>query len=580
MKLMLRKKINKPVVFFTMILIALTLACSILGYIYYLFPKLSEFKIIEIKEEKNNLYLYTSKSYNAVSYNLIAYDENENIIFEKQSNTSRIDISGLYLNYNQKVTFEVVAKNRKKEILKSENKFEYTNNETSFAKIKEHFINKNEDVTLYLIGNNDFKNYKVELYYRGSKISSKKINDNFVTFNYGEVKSFEGRMTAKLYNANNRVVSIFNFYLNAPVVGNIEIKSPQDNFTSIWDDVVVYYEGGTNANTLRVRIYNKKNKIKGSLTTALTDNKVTIPAKYFNEFETYKIELTAIYNDYIEIAKTDSINVNILDKKDVKPVYLDKNFTFIKKGTKVSLKTATTGAKIYYTLDGSKPTENSAVYTEPITINNDITIKTYAVKKNMNDSDINIYDFKIKDKELVVYLSPSNQQSNKGVKAAGYTNEMEMMNRLTDYLETYLKQAGVKVYRNKSSGHINAWLAESNSKKSDFHFAIHSNGSVDHNVKGMEIYVDKSTSKCLSIASHIYNNLYEIYPYRDQITDRGVKYANGALGEANDNFIKCGALIEVAYHDNYEDASWIVQNMDQIAKNIASSIIEFYQVNE
>lgn len=96
----------------------------------------------------------------------------------------------------------------------------------------------------------------------------------------------------------------------------------------------------------------------------------------------------------------------------------------------------------------------------------------------------------------------------------------------------------------------------------------------------MEIYVDKPTSKCLSIASNIYSGLYDIYPYRDEISNRGVKYADGSLGEVNDNYIKCGALIEIAYHDNYYDAIWIVNNMEEIAQNIADSILKFYQIIE
>jgi len=580
MMLKIRKNINKPLVFFLMILISLTLACSMLGYIYYLFPKLSEFEIINVKEEKDSLYVYTTKSYNAITYNLIAYDENKNVIYEKESKTNRIDISDLYLNYDEKVSFEVTAKNRKKEIIKSNNVYEYINKEASFLKLKDHFINKNENILLHLIGNNKKKKYKVDLFYRGSKILSKEVCENYINITYDEIASFEGRITAKLYNENNRIISIFNFYLNAPIVGNIKITNPQNNFTSIWDDITIYYNGGENANVLKVTVYNNKNRKIGSFTTALIENKVVVPAKYFKEFKTYKIEITAIYNDYIEIGKSDNVVVNITNKKTVNPVYVDKNFTFIKKGSQVSLLSNTEQAEIYYTLDGSVPNKNSNLYKEPLTINDDVTIKTYATKKNMNDSEINTYEFKVREKELVVYLSPSNQKSNKGVKSAGYTNEMEMMNKLTDYLERDLKNAGVKVYRNKSSGHINAWLAESNSKKSDFHFAIHSNGSVGHNVKGMEIYVDKPTSKCLSIASNIYNNLYEIYPYREEITDRGVKYAAGSLGEANDNFIKCGALIEVAYHDEYNDALWITQNMEEIAHNIANSIIEFYQVNE
>ena len=62
--------------------------------------------------------------------------------------------------------------------------------------------------------------------------------------------------------------------------------------------------------------------------------------------------------------------------------------------------------------------------------------------------------------------------------------------------------------------------------------------------------------------------------------NQGVKYADGSLGEVNDDFIKCGALIEIAYHDNYYDAIWIVNNMEEIAQNIADSILKFYQIIE
>ena len=309
-------------------------------------------------------------------------------------------------------------------------------------------------------------------------------------------------------------------------------------------------------------------------------DKIVLSADLFKENESYKILLNASYKDYVEIAKSDEVTINVLEKKTVSPVYVDKNFTFIKKDSQVNLLTNTENANIYYTMDGTKPTVNSIKYEGPITISNDVTIKTFAVKDNMYDSEINTYEFKVKDKKLVVYLSPSNQYGNKGVSEVGFTNERDMMNKLTDYLEADLKNAGVVVYRNKSSGNINQWLAESNAKKSDFHFAIHSNGSTNHDTKGMEIYVDKSTSKCLSIASNIYNGLYEIYPYRDEISDRGVKYASGSLGEVNDDFIKCGSLIEIAYHDNYYDAMWIVNNMDAIAQNIANSILKYYQVIE
>lgn len=578
MKLQLKRKINKPFVFLMMISIAFLFSISILGYIYHLFPKLSDFNIIKVEEKNGKLFLYTTKSYNAISYTLEAYDKHGNIIFDTISKNEKIDISNFLMDYNDTVTFSVYAKNRKNEILLANNKLNYTNKFASFSKMKDHFINKEEDISLEIIGNNENETYEVEVFYNENKISDAKVKENKAVIKYESIKDCNGKITAKLKNKKNRILSLLNLYLNAQEVENFSIVNKEE-YTTIWDDVNIFYTGGNNATDLIIKVYNQKNKLVNFKQMPFQDEKVTLPATFFKENESYKIELTAMYKDYSEIAKSDSIIIHVLDKQTVNPVYVNKNYTFIKKGTMVTLTSDTKDATIYYTTDGSNPTKESTVYKEPIVINEDMKLKTYATRTNMNDSDINTYDFKVGEKQLVVYLSPSNQYMNKGVAKAGYSNERDMMNKLTDYLEKELKNAGVTVFRNQSTGDINGWLAQSNSKKSDLHLAIHSNASIDHNAKGIEIYVDKSTSKSLSIASNIYHNLYEIYPYKEPITDRGVKYALGSLGEVNDSFLKCGTLIEIAYHDNYDDALWITQNMEEIAKNIANSILTFYQVN-
>ena len=54
--------------------------------------------------------------------------------------------------------------------------------------------------------------------------------------------------------------------------------------------------------------------------------------------------------------------------------------------TNVTLSCATVGATIRYTLDGSDPTESSAVYTGAITVDDDTTVKARAWKGGMNPS--------------------------------------------------------------------------------------------------------------------------------------------------------------------------------------------------
>lgn len=57
-------------------------------------------------------------------------------------------------------------------------------------------------------------------------------------------------------------------------------------------------------------------------------------------------------------------------------------------GTKVTIASATEGATIYYTLDGTNPTAASTKYAEAITVNDAVTIKAIAVKEGMDDSEI------------------------------------------------------------------------------------------------------------------------------------------------------------------------------------------------
>ncbi|MFE1244901.1 DUF6359 domain-containing protein [Fictibacillus sp. NPDC058756] len=67
----------------------------------------------------------------------------------------------------------------------------------------------------------------------------------------------------------------------------------------------------------------------------------------------------------------------------------------ISKGTQVTLSTATPDAAIYYTVDGSNPTADSTLYTAPITINEDITIKAIAVKEGLKNSSIAEFKYQV-----------------------------------------------------------------------------------------------------------------------------------------------------------------------------------------
>ncbi|WP_370221689.1 DUF6359 domain-containing protein [Cytobacillus sp.] len=67
----------------------------------------------------------------------------------------------------------------------------------------------------------------------------------------------------------------------------------------------------------------------------------------------------------------------------------------VKAGTAVELSTSTDGAAIHYTVDGSEPTAESEVYSNPIVINDETTIKAIAVKEGLTDSKVSVFQYMI-----------------------------------------------------------------------------------------------------------------------------------------------------------------------------------------
>ncbi len=565
---------EKKIIITLLILIIVSFFSFLIGYLNYLKPKLGDFKIIGM-EEKEELYLSVAPSHNAIHYETIVKDKEGEEIYKTTSETNEIPLPNLLANHGDNLTFEVFAKNKNGDIKSSEETLEYTWEEASFVSNNGRYLDTTNGLTLNLYGYIENTTYIVKLEYRNTNIYEEKIETDHIYIPYEKLNGCAGRVTAKLYTEENRLISNYNFYINTPVVGKIKITSPENELRDRHKSLTLTFEGGENATDYNLLIF-EEGILKTTYSIPTNTKTFEIPKETWEEEKNYYLQLEANYLDYEEIKETDAISIFIGKKETTAPVYVNHNPSFIKSGTKITLNTRTPNSIIYYTIDGSEPNTESYIYKEPITIQSNVTLKTYAVSSDRYDSEINTYEFKIQERQLVVYLSPSNQSSNYGNKEAGYTTEMKEMNRLTDVIERILKENGVKVYRNRSSNDINTHLSESNYVKSDLHLAIHSNASKT-NARGIEIYIDSPTSKSLSIATNIYENLYHIYPGKNiPNTNRGVKYANGALGEANDHFIPCGALIEVAYHDNYEDAKWLLEKREEIGNNIATSILLFY----
>ena len=88
-------------------------------------------------------------------------------------------------------------------------------------------------------------------------------------------------------------------------------------------------------------------------------------------------------------------NLRMLRKAQVEPVTADPPAGEVPPGTKVELATATPGAVIYYTVDGSDPKTSPTrrVYGEPVEIQGPVTIRAYASVADMDDSPVSSFTY-------------------------------------------------------------------------------------------------------------------------------------------------------------------------------------------
>lgn len=172
-----------------------------------------------------------------------------------------------------------------------------------------------------------------------------------------------------------------------------------------------------------------------------------------------------------------------------------------------------------------------------------------------------------------VYLSPSTQDYNPYIIGG---SEKYYMNLLADAMEPYLSSSGISYGRNDPNGNAAAAVARGNRGNYRLYLALHSNAApeiYEGMLRGPDVYYYPTSAQGKRAAEIIANGLREIYPEPELVNTR----TSTTLLELKRS--KAPAVyLELAYHDNEQDARWIADNIDAIAENLVISIADFLGV--
>ena len=170
-----------------------------------------------------------------------------------------------------------------------------------------------------------------------------------------------------------------------------------------------------------------------------------------------------------------------------------------------------------------------------------------------------------------IYLSPSTQENNFYVNGG---TEEEWMNRLADALVPYLTANGIRYTRNTPDMTAASSIRQSNLGDYDLHLALHSNAAPEGlygQRRGIIVFYYPGSAQGQRAARLIADGFKSIYPLPNDVRAEPTT----TIGEVRRTRAPA-VLLELGFHDNPEDAQWIVTHIDAMAESLVLSLSEYF----
>lgn len=173
----------------------------------------------------------------------------------------------------------------------------------------------------------------------------------------------------------------------------------------------------------------------------------------------------------------------------------------------------------------------------------------------------------------IIYLSPSTQEFNPYINGG---DEEQYMNLIADAMIPYLEANGIRWERNIPEMTAASSIVASNAGQYDLHLALHSNAAPDElagTLRGCLVFYYPGSSSGMRAADLMVKNLKTIYPLPELVK----AMPTTSIGEVTRTRAP-SVFLELGYHDNPDDAAWVKNNIQPIAKQIALALTEYFGI--
>lgn len=152
------------------------------------------------------------------------------------------------------------------------------------------------------------------------------------------------------------------------------------------------------------------------------------PFNYSNEWDNYPVDTF----EYLGSHTMDTGEPGQPEEPKADAVTASQAPGTVSAGTSIALSSTTEGAKIHYTTNGTEPTVDSPIYSEPIVIEQTTTIKAMAVADGMDNSEVKTFTYIVMGEEAISSIASARAKeigetvTIKGVVAAKLKNTISV----------------------------------------------------------------------------------------------------------------------------------------------------------